>query len=80
MPQTMHISAFPTFQFQRSTDTPGLDPVLKRWARYPVRRRRAAGSGRGRGPDLFLAPFKFLPILFNHGFKPRDVLNARFQL
>ena len=42
---------------------------------------RAPGGGQrcGRGLDLFFAPFELLRILFNHGFKARDVLNARFQ-
>ena len=81
-----HISAFPTFPIPTIDGHAGLGPVLrfvagnKRRSHYPVRRRRAAGNGRGTGSDLFLAPFQLLPIPFNHGFKPRDVFNARFQL
>jgi hypothetical protein len=84
MPQTKRVSAFPTFRFQRSTQKPDLDPDSRCVAGDERRSHyRSEGARRGqrcgRGLDLFFAPFELLRILFNHGFKARDVLNARFQ-
>ena len=86
MPADESVFCISTFQFQRLTQTPDLDPISRfvagneRRPHYRVRRCPAAGNGAGSRFRLILVSFELLRTLFNHGFKPRDVLNARFQL